>query len=559
MIVIKKQILSIVTIIVLLLTFTVINVNATMVTPIPSGIDDSADYLLKVPDEGNYIYYAGWKAHGLVWSSFKTFGRHQYDSEQFLFSDSSGYIHTKTINGENFYEAEFNMEAITFDTLDGCNLLAIQPVQIQFDKVAFDKGESVPLGNYIDTTPYKYIATRIKIEGGKDSQKKILSVMLRAKGRDQYIDNMVGTYIINNNTRTVSGPTPDKKFIELENGFDGWLLIPVADMAEDKPLSELISVSFFCHSKGFEREKCKSHGVYDSAWDNATLYVGDMMLVKDVEKFNTVRTTCDVVGHKYGEPIIVNPTTSQYGTNTVACIICGKNEVTLLPKLAISINGNKVEGLAATAETIGETNISTEIIFKAQNITSTIKTTDKNTIIHGVNGLKDQIKSRKIVSILDLRLYSRNIDSSGKSVDTEFQMNGKIKITVPVDIATLNKYRNISLVYIADVDKAKLINYTIENGNAIFETDVLGYFAFVGGTKTASTQSEEKITESESEINSTVAENEEVVSEIIIDNEESNQKVDNSNLIKIVIIIAAAALLLGVMAFILIMVLKRKK
>ena len=134
MIIIKKRILSIVTIIVLLLTFTVINVNATMVTPIPSGIDDSADYLLKVPDEGNYIYYASWKAHGLVWSSFKTFGRHHYDSNQFLFSDSSGYIHTKTINGENYYEAEFNMKSITYDTLDGCNLLAIQPVQIQFDK-----------------------------------------------------------------------------------------------------------------------------------------------------------------------------------------------------------------------------------------------------------------------------------------------------------------------------------------------------------------------------------------------------------------------------------------
>ena len=559
MIVIKKRILSIFTIIVMLLTLTVINASAAKVTPIPSGMEDTADYLLKVPDEGNYIYYAGWKAHGLVWSSFKTFGRHQYDSEQFLFSDSSGYIHTTTINGENFYEAEFNMEAITYDTLDGCNLLAIQPVQIQFDKAAFDSGESVPLGNYIDTTPYQYIATRIKIEGGKDFQKKVLSVMLRAKGRDQYIDNMVGTYIINNKTHKVSGPTPDMKYIEVENGFDGWIVMPVADIAEGKPLSELISVTFFCHSKGFDKEKC-GHGVYGSAWDDSTLYVGDMMLVKDVEKFNTVRTTCAVVGHKYGEPVIEPSTTTKNGTSTAICSVCGKTEVTPLPKLATTIKGNKVEGLAATVETVGETNISTEIIFKAQNITSTIKTSDKNTIIRGVNGLKDQIKSRKIATILDLRLYSRNKDSNGKSVDTEFQMNGKIKITVPVDTATLNKYKNISLVYVADVDKAKLIDYTIENGKATFETDALGYFAFVGGTKTASDQSEEEVTESNTEISSTVTESEDVITETVTDKGEKNEKKEHSNIILIIIIIiAAVALLAGSIALVLILVLKKKK
>ena len=41
----------------MLLTLTVINASAAKVTPIPSGMEDSADYLLKVPDEGNYIYY----------------------------------------------------------------------------------------------------------------------------------------------------------------------------------------------------------------------------------------------------------------------------------------------------------------------------------------------------------------------------------------------------------------------------------------------------------------------------------------------------------------------
>ena len=139
-------------------------------------------------------------------------------------------------------------------------------------------------------------------------------------------------------------------------------------------------------------------------------------------------------------------------------------------------------------------------------------------------------------------------------------MNGKIKITVPVDTATLNKYKNISLVYVADVDKAKLIDYTIENGKATFETDALGYFAFVGGTKTASDQSEEEVTESNTEISSTVTESEDVITETVTDKGEKNEKKEHSNIILIIIIIiAAVALLAGSIALVLILVLKKKK
>lgn len=555
MVIIKKRFFTIVFTFIILLSQFVVGVNAAKATVTPSGINDGASYLLKVPEEGNYIYYSSWKAHGLSWTSFKNFCKNKYNPDEFNFSENSGYIHTKTLNGENFYEAEFNMEAITFDTLDGCNIIAIQPVQIQFDKTAFENGENVPLGNYIDTTPYKYVATRIKIEGGKDYQKKVLSVMLRAKGRDQYIDNMVGTYLINNKTHTVSGPTPDMKYIEVENGFDGWIVMPVDDMAEGKPLSELVTVSFFCHSKGFDREKC-GHGAYDTAWDDSTLYIGDMMLVKDIEKFKTARTSCNVLGHKYGEPVIIKSTTTKEGSSTVTCSICKNRKTTAIAKLTSTIKGNKVEGLAATAEVIGNSNITYDVILKADNVTKSIATKEKNAVIRGVNSLRDKIKSRKLASILDLRLVTKENNTS-----TEFKLDGTVKLTVPIDSKTLNKYKDISLVLVADDGTAELLNYTIKDGKAIFETQGFGYFAFVGREKTAddltsATESEGNIADNDFEITSSDTESETKNNEIIT-NQKTEKNKDNKNItFNIVLISVAGVVALGLIILALILIIK---
>ena len=555
-----RKFLSVILAVILFGSFFILNTNATIQTPTPSGIDDSADYLLKVPDAGNYIYYSSsnWKGHGMVWSSFKNFGKTKFDPEQFLFNSNNAYIHTKTIDGENFYEAEFNMEDITFDTLDGCHYIGIQPMHIQFDHEAYKSGESVSLGNYIDTTPYKYVATRIKIVGGKEYQKKILSVMLRAAGRQQYIDNMVGTYIINNKTHKVTGPTPDMKYIEVENGFDGWIVMPVADMAEGKPLSELISVTFFCHSTGFDKQKC-THGVYGTAWDDSTLYIGDMMLVKDADKFNSARISCNIIGHKFGEPAIKPATTTSKGTSTITCSVCGKSEVTYISQLPEVISGSSVEGLAATAEMIGNTNVTSNVILKADNITSVIDTKTKNTIIRGVNTLSEKIKSRKLASILNLRLITRSKDSNGKAFDTEFKLNGKIKITVPIDIKAINNFKNINLVHVIDDENAKIINYTLSGDKAVFETDSLGYFAFVGGTKSSTTESSvqqtEEIVSNSSE--SSDADHSSSTVEKTDNDKTKNENKSDTNSLSIVLIVLASVIALGLIIFAIILFVKK--
>ena len=255
MIVIKSKILVALLTFILLFSTTAITASAAKVTPKPSGIGDSADYLLDVPDEGNYIYYSSdWKAHGLSWTSFKIFCKTQYNPDVFNYSDRGGYIYTKTINGENFYEAEFNNDVSAYGIIEGCNIIAIQPVQIQFDKAAFDSGENVALGKYIDTSAYTYIATRVKVES-RNQKPKAVSVMLRPAGRDQYIDDMSGTYLIDTKTGKIQGPHPSLKYVELTSDFDGWIVMPVANIALGKPLSELITVSFFCHSEGHS-DKC---------------------------------------------------------------------------------------------------------------------------------------------------------------------------------------------------------------------------------------------------------------------------------------------------------------
>ena len=485
MIFIKKRILITLLTIIFLFSSVAINPSAATATPKPSGIGDSADYLLDVPEENNYIYYSSdYKGHGLMWTSFKIFCRSQYDPSVFNYSDRGGYIHTKTINGENFYEAEFNNDVSAYGIIEGCNIIAIQPVQIQFDKAAFDSGENVPLGNYINTSEYTYVATRIKVESDNKKPKSV-SVMLRAAGRDQYIDNMQGTYLINNKTRKIQGPHPSFKYVELTSDFDGWIVMPVTDMAEGKPLSELVSVSFFCHSEG-HKDKC-SHSsqampIENTDWTDSTLYIGDMMLVKDIEAFKKARTSCSLLGHSYGEPVIVKPTAAANGTSTTTCAICGHKQVS---PLVNSLSGKSVEGLNATVKITGDSNIGENVIFKSSDVTSSISKKDKNKIIRGVNSLSDKISGRKLAAIFDLALITREKDKDGKKVDSTFNFTGTLNITLPISADIANNFKNLNVVFVAEDESAEILSSSISNGKLTFTTNKLGYLALVGGTKTA--------------------------------------------------------------------------
>ena len=88
-----KRLLSVFIIFIILASITVIGVNAEKTTAVPSGLDDSADYLLKVPQQDNYIYYSNWKAHGLSWTSFTNFCKSQFNKEEFAFNKNGGYIY----------------------------------------------------------------------------------------------------------------------------------------------------------------------------------------------------------------------------------------------------------------------------------------------------------------------------------------------------------------------------------------------------------------------------------------------------------------------------------
>ncbi len=580
MIFIKSKILVALLTFMLLFSTAAITSSAATVTPKPSGISDSADYLLDVPDENNYIYYSSdWKAHGLSWTSFKIFCKNQYDPNTFNYSDRGGYIHTKTINGENFYEAEFNNDVSAYGIIEGCNIIAIQPVQIQFDKAAFDSGENVPLGNYIDTSNYTYVATRIKVESDNKKPKSV-SVMLRAAGRDQYIDNMEGTYLINNKTRSIQGPHPSFKYIELTSDFDGWIVMPVADMAEGKPLSELVTVSFFCHSDG-HKDKCghsnSAVSIENTDWTDSTLYIGDMMLVKDIEAFKKARTSCSVLGHSYGEPVIVNPTATAKGTSTSTCTACGHKQVSKLPN---SISGKAVEGLKATVNITGNSNIGEDVIFKATNASTSITTKNKNKIIRGVNSLSDKISGRKVAAIFDLNLITRKKDKDGKNIDSNFDFKGTLNITLPIDSSITNNFKNLNVVFVAEDETAELLSSSITNSKLSFTTEKLGYFALVGATKTAKdnqTQNSQTSSDKTGSTSSSVKQpdknssqiatddnnkNEDTIqssSTIITDSSSSDKNTSNKSNLHIVLVIVIAAIAVCGLSATAIILLKKAK
>lgn len=577
MIVIKAKILSVISIISVLFSLVTISVDAAVQSPTPSGLNDSADYLLDVPDAGNYIYYSSdWKGHGLAWTSFLMFCKNQYNPDSFNNSDRGGYIYTKTINGENFYEAELNTDASAFGIVEGCNIIAIQPMHVQFDSKAYESGESVPLGNYLDTTPYNYVAARVKIESENKFNKSV-SMMLRAKGRDQYIDNMAGTYLINNKTRQIIGPYPEFKYVELESDFDGWIVMPVADMAEGKPLSELATVSFFLHSEG-HKDKC-SHKIPKTDWTDSTLNIGDMLLVKDIETFNKVRTSCSVLGHSYGEPVITDSTAEKKGESIYTCTVCGDKKTEYF---ANSLSGKSVEGLNVTAKITGTTNIRENVILKTANITDSIDTKNKNTIIRGVNSLSDKIKSRKIVQIFDFNLITRTLSADGKNVDTIFDAKGNVNLTVPIDASITKNYKNFNVVHVTNDGTATLLESSVKDSTLNFTTEKFGYFALVGGTKTEAeknavssvansqttsknnsvTNSSSNVSTTESSENSTISEiasSESTESkEVVADNSDNEKnKSDNKNLTLPIILITVAVIVVVGLIIAAIMLLKK--
>lgn len=177
-------------------------------------------------------------------------------------------------------------------------------------------------------------------------------------------------------------------------------------------------------------------------------------------------------------------TTESTGTKSGKCNGCGEKITVTTAKLVSEIKKDNIEGIDATIEGIGETNLSEDVIFEANNVTETITAPEKTKVESSIKALTE-FANHKIGAIFDLSLILRETADNGDVIaETELVLTGTVKVTIPVPTALTENLTDLKLLHIKDDGTVKEVPFTLTGGKATFETDGFSYYTFVGTEKT---------------------------------------------------------------------------
>ena len=143
-----------------------------------------------------------------------------------------------------------------------------------------------------------------------------------------------------------------------------------------------------------------------------------------------------------------------------------------------------IEGIDAEIKGVGETNLSEDVIFKANNVTETITAPEKTKV---ENSIKSSIEfaDLKIGAIFDLGLILRETSDNGDVIaETKLVLTGDVKVTIPVPTDLTENLTDLKLLHIEDDGTVEIVPFTLSGGKATFETDGFSYYTFVGTEKT---------------------------------------------------------------------------
>ncbi len=263
---------------------------------------DSATNILEVPEAGAKIGVDDWyyKNDALRYST-PSLLRNSTNSS-FASGDLTGYLFSETIDGENYFKVDFSNEALESATTTKYYQLNFIPINYyNGSNVTGYLDSSTATNKYYDRTMFSeyysgtedanYMAFRIRMTGGDEndaSQVSKMSICLRAATVvDETVRTLAGAtdvsqngaVIINYTDNTITEITTSTEYIEMPSDFDGWILVTKNSInGGDGTFGSVAVPSFyFAHN-----------ATTSTNWRDRNLYVGDMMLVEDLESFKRV-------------------------------------------------------------------------------------------------------------------------------------------------------------------------------------------------------------------------------------------------------------------------------
>ncbi len=175
-------------------------------------------------------------------------------------------------------------------------------------------------------------------------------------------------------------------------------------------------------------------------------------------------------------------TTEECGEKSGTCVECEEILTVTTAKLVSEIKDDNIEGsVEVEIESVGDTNISEDVFFVADEVLETITAEKKTEVENAVKQIVESDKKVKLAAVFDLKLLLRETADNGDLIrETELDLNGTVKVTIPVPTEVFEKLSDIKLVHIRDDGTTELVEFTLEDGKATFEATGFSYYTFVG-------------------------------------------------------------------------------
>ena len=245
---------------------------------------DTSSYLMSVPDEDSYLTY---NAGYVNWGT-RLFMKADKDPFKITNSDyasggSSG-AYVRQYEGEYFIILNPQEVAVTDETSADYGKIQESNGGIYYNAVNGLGKDTAGLPASVDRTKLTHIAFRMKIEGGAENQYSSFGIYLL--GNSGFSDDLSGAYLIDYDTGAVVDPEWNTTLFAFTGEFDGWVVVPLDAWGADGReffLNTGTKFDFYFHT-----EMCSpGHGAdTSSSWENKTLYLGDVVVLEDSDKFN---------------------------------------------------------------------------------------------------------------------------------------------------------------------------------------------------------------------------------------------------------------------------------
>ncbi len=190
-----------------------------------------------------------------------------------------------------------------------------------------------------------------------------------------------------------------------------------------------------------------------------------------------VDTYTDAIGHIVETWAVKEEATiEKEGSKEGTCKVCEKKLTASIGKLTEKIEESDNDGnVTSSVESVEDTVLHEDVVLERTDITHTLDAKTKAE-------LKKKIgENLEFITIWDIALVLRDIATDGSIIqETEYEPNGKVKVTMEIPKNLLEKFENIQLIHFLDDGTVEVLDYVLNGTTVTFETDKFSYYAFAG-------------------------------------------------------------------------------